>query len=81
MRADKVLNLFDKFAARGEHPSPQEGECTSFSWGGSKMCTSGTIEGSHMILTEINNNNAIVKVRILVKQVILKHLKTLLMKY
>ena len=81
LRADKVLNLFDKFAARGAHLSPQEGECISSSSGASKMCTSATIEGSHMTLTEINKTDAIAKVRILVEQVILRHLKTFLMKW
>ena len=43
---DKGLNLFDEYAARCVHLSPQEEECTSSSWGDSKIYTSSSIANS-----------------------------------
>ena len=40
--ADKGLNLFDEWAAECVYVCPQEEECTSSSWGESKMYTPGT---------------------------------------
>ena len=54
---DKGFNLFDECAARCVHLSPQEEECTSPSWGGSKMYTSGSIANSQRMLTEINESD------------------------
>ena len=44
--ADKGLNLFDECAADFVLLCPQEKECTSSSWGDSKMYTPGTIANS-----------------------------------
>ena len=41
--ADKVLNLFDEYATRCVHLSPQDEECTSSFGEESKMYTSGII--------------------------------------
>ena len=43
---DKGFNLFDEFGAGFVHLFPQEEECTSSSWGDSKMYTSGSIANS-----------------------------------
>ena len=43
---DKGFNLFDICAGNCVHMSPQEEECTSFSWGDSKMYTSGKMASS-----------------------------------
>ena len=51
--ADKELNLFDECAARCVHLHPQEEDCTSSSWEDSKIYTSGSIENSQRMLTEI----------------------------
>ena len=40
---DKGFNLFDKCADRCIHLFPEEEECTSSSWGDSKMYTSGNV--------------------------------------
>ena len=70
---DKGFNLFDECAARCVHLSPQEEECTSPSWGGSKMYTSGSIANSQRMLTEINESGAIAKIRIWVESDTVKH--------
>ena len=48
---DEGFNLLDECAARYVHLSTQEEECTSFSSGGSKMYTSGSIANSRGMLT------------------------------
>ena len=60
---DKGLNLFDDCAAECVYLCPQEEECTSFSWGHSKIYTPGTIANSQTdrALTEISKNCACVK--------------------
>ena len=53
---DKGINLFDDCAARCAHLDdvfPQEEECTSASFGDSKMYTSDSIANSQGMLTEI----------------------------
>ena len=70
---DKGFNLFDTWAARCVHMFPQEEECTSSSWGDSKMYTSGSIANSQKMLTEINDSDAIVKKRIWVESDTVKH--------
>ena len=47
---DKGFNLFDICAGNWVHMSPQEEECTSFSWGDSKMYTSGKMANSFRII-------------------------------
>ena len=47
---DKGLNGFDECASRCVHLPPQEEECTSSSWGDSKMYTSGKIASSQRML-------------------------------
>ena len=42
--AEKDPNIFDECVAECVHMCPQKEECTSSSWGDSKMCTPGTIE-------------------------------------
>ena len=66
---DKGLNLFDDCAAECVYLCPQEEDCTSSSWGYSKIYTSGTLANSQTdrAPTKINKNVAIVKVRILVE--------------
>ena len=66
---DKGLNFFDDCAAECVYPCPQEEECTSSSWGNSTVYTPGTIANwqSDRAATEINKNEAVVKVRILVE--------------
>ena len=56
---DKGLNPFDECASRCVHLSPQEEECISCSWEGSKKYTSGMIAISQRMLTEINESGAI----------------------
>ena len=48
---------------------PQEGVCTTSSWGNSKMCTPGARGNSNTdsASTKANKNGAVVKVRILVE--------------
>ena len=70
---DKGFNLFDKCAARCAHLFPQEEQCSSSSWGDSKMYTSGSTANSQMILTETNEINAITKIRIWVESDTVKH--------
>ena len=57
---DKGLNLFGDCAAQ---------ECTSSSWGYSKICNPGTIANlqTNRALTKINKNGAVVRLRILVE--------------
>ena len=71
--ADKGWNVFDEFAAECVHLCPQEEECTSSSWGHSKMYAPGTIIKSQTdrMTTKINKNGAVAKVRIFVELVIL----------
>ena len=66
---DKGLNLFDDCAAVCVYLCPQEEECTSSSWGHSTIYTPGTIVNSqtNSAPTEINKNEAAVKVGILVE--------------
>ena len=66
---DKGLNLFDDCVAEWVYLCPQEEECTSSSWGHSKMYTPGTIENwkTDRASIKINKNGAVVKVRILVE--------------
>ena len=66
---DKGLNLFDDCAAECVYLCPQEEDCTSSSWGYSKIYTSGTLANSQTgrAPTKINKNVTIVKVRILVE--------------
>ena len=73
---DKGFNLFDECAARCVHLSLQEEECTSSSWGASKMYTSGSTANSQKMLTEINESSIIAKIRIWVKSDTVNHLKT-----
>ena len=60
------FNLFDECAARCVHLFPQE-ECTSSSWGDSKMYTSSSIANSQRMQTEINESGTIAKIRIRVE--------------
>ena len=73
---DKGLNLFDECASRCVHLSPQEEECTSSSWGDSKMYTSGSIASSQRMLTKIKETCTIAKIRISVESDTVKHLKS-----
>ena len=59
---DKGLNLFDECAARCVHAAPQE--CTSSSWGDSKMYTSDSIANSQRMLTGFTESGAVAKIRI-----------------
>ena len=65
----KGLNLFDDCAAECVYLCPQEEECTSSSWGHSKIYTLGTMANSQTgrAPTEIDKNGAVVKVRILLE--------------
>ena len=71
--AAKVFNLFDKCAPRCVHLFRQEEEYTSSSWGDSKMYTSGSIENSQRMLTEINESGTIAKIVIWVDSDTVKH--------
>ena len=68
-------NLFGECAARCVHLSLQEEECTSSSWGDSKMYTSASIANSQRMLTEMNENGTIAKISIWVESNTVKHLK------
>ena len=57
----KVFIFFEESAARWVHLFPQENQCTSSSWGDSKMYTYGSIAYSQRMLTEINKSCAIAK--------------------
>ena len=64
---DQGCNLFDECSARCVYLSPQEEECTSSSWGDSKMFRSGSIANSKRMLTEINNSGTMAKIKIWVE--------------
>ena len=70
----KGLNLFDDCADECVYLCPQEDECTSSSWGHSKIYTLGTIANpqTDRAPTEINKNGAVVKSRISVELGILQ---------
>ena len=65
---EKGFNIFDECAAICVHLFPQEEECeeecTSSSWGDSKMYTSSSIANSQRMQTEINESGTIAKIRI-----------------
>ena len=61
---DKGFNIFIECAARCVHLFPEEEECTSSFWEGSKMFTSGKIPHSQRTLAEINKSGAIDEGRI-----------------
>ena len=77
--AGKGLNLFDECAAECVYLCPQGEEWTSSSWGSSreyiKMCKPSAIANLQRAPTKINKNGAITKLRILVEQMIIRHLK------
>ena len=64
---NKWFNLFDECAAKCVHLFPRKEECTSCSWGDSKMHTSSSIVNSQRMLTEISESGAIAKIRIWVE--------------
>ena len=70
----KGLNLFDDCPDECVYLCPQEDECTSSSWGHSKIHTLGTMANpqTDRAPTEINKNGAVVKSRISVELGILK---------
>ena len=70
---DKVFDLFDEYAVRCVHLFPQEEECTSSSWGDSKMYTPGSLANLQRMLTEIKKSGAIVKIKIWVESDTIKH--------
>ena len=70
---DNGFNLFDECAARCVHLFPQEEECTSSSWGDSKMYTSSSIANSQRVQTEINESGTTTKIRIWVGNDTVKH--------
>ena len=61
---DKAFNYFDECAARCVHLFPQEEECTSSSWGDSKVYTSSSIANSQRMETERNESGTIAKIKI-----------------
>ena len=61
---DKAFNYFDKCAARCVHLFPQEEECTSSSWGDSKVYTSSSIANSQRMETERNESGTIAKIKV-----------------
>ena len=71
---DKGFYIFDEFTTRCVHLFSQEKECSSSSWGDSKMYTSSSIANSQRMQTEINESGFIAKIRIQVENdaVILK---------
>ena len=70
---DKRFNLFDGCAAKRVHGFLQEKECTSSSWEDTKMYTTGSIENSQKMLTEINDRDPIAKIRTWVESDTFKH--------
>ena len=70
---DKGFNRFGEYATRRLPLFPQEEECTSSSWGDSKMYTSGSIANLQKMLTEITKSGALAKIRILVEIVTVKY--------
>ena len=67
------FNLLDECAARFVHPFPQEEECTSSSWGDSRMYTCGSIANSQRTLTEISKSGTIAKIKVWVESGTVKH--------
>ena len=61
---DEGFNLFNECAARCVHLFLQEEECTSSSWGDSKMYTSSSIANSQRMQTEKNESVTVAKIRI-----------------
>ena len=61
---DKGFNPFDECATRCVHLLPQKEECTSLSWGDSKMYTSSCIANSQKMQTEINESGTTAQIRI-----------------
>ena len=61
---DKAFNYFDECAARCVYLFPQEEECTSSSWGDSKVYTSSSIANSQRMETERNESGTIAKIKI-----------------
>ena len=55
------FNVFDEYASRCVHLSPQEEECTYSSWPDRKMYTFDSIANSQRMPTEINESGAIAK--------------------
>ena len=70
---DKSFTRFDECTARCVHLFPQQEECTSSSWGDSKMYKSGSIANLQKMLAEINKGGALAKIRILVEIVTVKY--------
>ena len=62
---DKGFNLFDECAARCVHLFPQEEECTSSSWGDSKMYTSRSIAIYKLLWVELITNGGVIFIAIL----------------
>ena len=71
--ADKVFNRFDECTGRCIHLFPQEEECSSCSWGDSKIYISGSIGKSQRMLTEINESVVITKISIWVESDTVRH--------
>ena len=69
----KEFNIFDECGARFVHLFPQKEEYTSSSWGDSKMYRSGSKANSQRMLTEINESDTIVKIRIWIESDTVKH--------
>ena len=61
---DKGFNIFDECATRCVHLFPEGEECTSSSWGESKMHTSSIIGNSQRMQTEIKECGTIAKIMI-----------------
>ena len=59
----RYTNFFEECVVRCAHLSIQEKECTSFSWEDSKMYIPGNIANSQKMLTEINESDAITKIK------------------
>ena len=71
---DKGFHLFDECATRCVHLSTQEEECTSSSWGTSKMYTSASITNSQRMLTVNKRKWCYCQIK---EGDAIKHLKTL----
>ena len=65
--------FYSRPCLRCVHLFLQEEECSSFSWGESKVYTSGSILNWQIMLTEINESGAIAKIRIWVESDTDKH--------
>ena len=59
---DKSFNIFDECATRCVHLFPKEENCTSSSWGKSKMYTCSSIANSQSMQPEINESDTIDKI-------------------